>query len=187
MQPLETHLAIHPVRLAESSACAVAYIKALVQPFEMSHIVLETKNHPSIPCLYLSFFLSVLRKFTLLFQHAFVKSSRYHYSPCFPYFWGVCVLPLHRVLLTCRYVMLSLMRNQFYRHDYKARVCALYTSYFTVLPHRPPQSICIYCNLYHILYKIAVFLTKRITSMVLSVLTVLRLSMSKFLCAVGLL
>jgi hypothetical protein len=173
VQFLETNLLICPIHFVESSTHIVTSarfeLSVLVQTLETSHVVLEPENHSPISYMCSHFFLSVLRKLTALFQPIFIESSYYHCSPCYPLFLGAYILPLHHVLLTCRHVALTLVQNQYSRHDFKVHVSALLASGSVILPHPPPRNVYACSNMYYVVHKL---------------MNIILSSLSRYLCIV---
>ena len=104
-----------------------------------------------------------------------------HHSITVPLITGcfLDILPVHHVLLTCRHVALSLVQNQYSRHDFKVYVSALFATWSVVLPHPPLRNTYTYHSKYHIMYE---FFNKITGLVAYYVLAVLRFSTSGSLC-----
>ena len=181
VQPHESCLTICPVFLVESYTFAVTHFKALVQLLRTSRIVFESKRCSSISYSHWNSFLSMLRKVKPFFQSTFPKSLLCYCSPCYQLILCAYVLRLHRVLLTCRRIALAFVRNQYSHHDFKVHASSLFAFLVTVLPYFPLLKGCTWRNMYRIVYKSTVLLTKNIKNIVVSEVPALCFATSRFL------
>ena len=107
------------------------------------------------------------------------NAAFYYCSPYYQLFFGVYILPVHHVLLTCHRVALSLVQNQYSHHDFKVYVSALFATWSVVLPHPPLRNTYTYHSKYHIVYE---FFNKITGIVAYYVLAILRFSTSGSLC-----
>ena len=169
MQPHESYTRTCPVFLVESYIFTVSRFKALVQLLKPSHIIFKSKIHSFVSYCYWNCFFSMSHKVVSFLQSSFAKMLPCYCSPCYQLFLCAYVfLRMHHVLLTCRHIALSFVRNQYSRHDFKVHVSTLFTFLSAVLPYFPLLNGCTWCNMYCIVYKSVVLLTKRFGSFVLS-------------------
>lgn len=160
---------ICPFRLVESSTRTATLLELHVQSLETYNLAFERKSldvgtadscfidpvvYSYIRCmvrglLYLRS-IPTLRRLTGLFVHIFTKSSDDCCSPIRKLLFHTYGFPLCHVSVICRRVALSLVRNQYLRHDYIVRVAALSAFSSAVSLHPSLQRVCTYGNVYRV-------------------------------------
>ena len=92
------------------------------------------------------------------------------------------ILCLHQTLLTCHYIALSFVQNQYSCHDFKAHASALFAFLSVILAvlYFLLLSSCTWCNIHCVVYKSTVLLMKRIKSIVLFEVSILCLGLWTF-------
>ena len=173
---------MYHVRLLENSMQTVTCLENiyLVRLLECS---MQTVTCLDLHVQALEPIVSMLRNAKSFFRH----SLHYYFSPCFQVFLGAYVLCQHHLspFLTCRLVALALIQNQYFRHDFKVHLAALFVSWPLIFPHIALQRVCADHNMYRLVYKNTAPLTRKLKRIVLSALAFFSFMPSGLLCCEG--